>query len=105
MGFSRQEYWSGLPFPPPGGLPDPGIEPVFLCLLQWQADSSPLCCLGSHLLSFYDLTGTLVNIYIHDLSLSSQGHHAGVIATVQMRRLRPEAEELTQDASCYVGIL
>ena len=26
MGFSRQEYWSGLPFPPQGGLPDPGIE-------------------------------------------------------------------------------
>ena len=26
MGFSRQEYWSGLPFPPPGELPDPGIE-------------------------------------------------------------------------------
>ena len=28
MGFSRQEYWSGLPFPLPGDLPDPGIEPV-----------------------------------------------------------------------------
>ena len=27
MGFPRQEYWSGLPFPPPGDLPDPGIEP------------------------------------------------------------------------------
>ena len=27
MGFSRQEYWSGLPFPSPGYLPDPGIEP------------------------------------------------------------------------------
>ena len=27
MGFSREEYWSGLPFPSPGGLPDPGIEP------------------------------------------------------------------------------
>ena len=27
MGFSRQEYWSGLPFPSPGGLPDSGIEP------------------------------------------------------------------------------
>ena len=27
MGFSRQEYWSGLPFPSPGNLPDPGIEP------------------------------------------------------------------------------
>ena len=30
MGFPRQEYWSGLPFPPPGDLPDPGIEPVSL---------------------------------------------------------------------------
>ena len=28
VGFSRQEYWSGLPFPPPGDLPDPGIEPT-----------------------------------------------------------------------------
>ena len=27
MGFSRQEYWSGVPFPFPGDLPDPGIEP------------------------------------------------------------------------------
>ena len=27
-GFSRQEYWSGLPFPPPGDLPHPGIEPL-----------------------------------------------------------------------------
>ena len=30
MGFRRQEYWSGLPFPSLGDLPDPGIEPVFL---------------------------------------------------------------------------
>ena len=28
MGFSRQEYWSGLPFPPPADLPDPGIKPA-----------------------------------------------------------------------------
>ena len=28
MGFSRQEHWSGLPWPPPGDFPDPGIEPV-----------------------------------------------------------------------------
>ena len=27
LGFPRQEYWSALPFPPPGDLPDPGIEP------------------------------------------------------------------------------
>ena len=30
MGFSRQEYWSGLPCPPPGDLPYPGIEPTSL---------------------------------------------------------------------------
>ena len=30
MGFSRQEHWSGLPCPPPGDLPDPGIEPTSL---------------------------------------------------------------------------
>ena len=28
MGFSRQEYWSGLPLPSPGNLPDPGIKPA-----------------------------------------------------------------------------
>ena len=35
MGFSRQEYWNGLPFPSLGDLPDPGIEPGSLAL---QAD-------------------------------------------------------------------
>ena len=33
MGFSRQEYWSGLSCPPPGGLPDPGIKPMSLMSL------------------------------------------------------------------------
>ena len=42
MEFSKKEYWSGLPFPPPGDLPDPGIEPCLLCLLHWQVDSLPL---------------------------------------------------------------
>ena len=36
MGFSRQEYWSGLPFPSPGDLPDSGIEPGSS---ELQADS------------------------------------------------------------------
>ena len=30
MAFSKQEYWNGFPFPTPGDLPDPGIEPAFL---------------------------------------------------------------------------
>ena len=38
MGFSRQECWSGLPFPSPGHLPDPGIEPGSPTL---QADALP----------------------------------------------------------------
>ena len=38
MGFSRQEYWSGFPFPSPGDLPDPGTEPGSPAL---QADDLP----------------------------------------------------------------
>ena len=38
MGFSRQEYWSGLPFPSPGDLPNSGIEPESPAL---QADALP----------------------------------------------------------------
>ena len=38
MGFSKQEYWSGLPFPSPGDLPDPGIKPRSPAL---QADDLP----------------------------------------------------------------
>ena len=38
MGFSRQEYWSGLPFPSPGDLPNPGIKPRSPAL---QADDLP----------------------------------------------------------------
>ena len=38
--FSKQEYWRGLPWPPPGDLPDPGLKLCLLCPLHWQA-----CCL------------------------------------------------------------
>ena len=39
MKFSRREYWGGLPFPYPGGLPDPGIKPASPA---WLVDSLPL---------------------------------------------------------------
>ena len=42
--FSRQEYWSGLPFPTPGHFSDPGSKPGSPA---WQADSLSLCHLGS----------------------------------------------------------
>ena len=41
-GFFRQEYWSGLPCPPPGDLPDQGSNSCLLCLLHWQASFLPL---------------------------------------------------------------
>ena len=41
IGFSRQEYWSGLPFPSPGDLPDPGIEPGFPTLQANALSSEP----------------------------------------------------------------
>ena len=40
-GFSRQEYWSGLPFPSPRDLPNPGIEPVSPVSPALQVDSLP----------------------------------------------------------------
>ena len=48
MGFSRQEYWCGWPFPSPGDLPDPGIEPGSPTL---QADTLPSGPPGKHLSS------------------------------------------------------
>ena len=47
LGFSRQEYWSGLPCPPPGDLPDPGIKPLSLVSLALAGSSLPLSHLGS----------------------------------------------------------
>ena len=41
MGFSRQEYWRGLPRPPPGDLSDPGMHPLLPVSLLLQADSLP----------------------------------------------------------------
>ena len=50
MGFSRQEYWRGLPFPSPGNLPDPEIGPtVPASSPALQADSLPLGPLGKHI--------------------------------------------------------
>ena len=53
MGFSRQEYWSGLPFPPPGDLPSPGTEPGSPVSPALQVDSLPLEPLGKSLLSVW----------------------------------------------------
>ena len=52
VGFSRQEYWSGLPFPTAGDIPDPAIEPTSLESLAVQVDSLLLCHLRSPNISY-----------------------------------------------------
>ena len=46
MEFSRQEYWNGFPFPPPGDLPDPGFELTSPVSPELQVDSLPTEPLG-----------------------------------------------------------
>ena len=66
MGFSRQEYWSGLPCPPPGDLPDPGMEPVFPESPALQTDSLPPSHLGSPVLaSIIQQSDSVIYIYIY----------------------------------------
>ena len=59
MEFSRQEYWSGLPFPSPGDLSDPRIEPGSLAL---QTDSSPSEPPGKYVLLPWYGYGFMLNV-------------------------------------------
>ena len=49
MGFPRQEYWNGLPCPPPWIFPTRGLNPQLLHLLHWQVDSLPVAPPGKHI--------------------------------------------------------
>ena len=76
MGFSRLEYWSGLPFPSPGDLPNPGIAPW---PSAWQVDSLSLSHQGSPLspdsvtvrIHIHLYTDTEINTHIYFSSLFS----------------------------------
>ena len=58
MGFSRQDYWSGLLCPPQGVFLTQGLNPCLLCLLNGQAGSSPLAPLGKPSMPVLFLYGT-----------------------------------------------
>ena len=71
MGFSRQEYWTGLPCPPPGNLPDPGLKPassVIPCIaggfFTTEAPGKPMLSLSWHLscLVFSEVPGSVVGV-------------------------------------------
>ena len=75
-GFSKQKYWSGLPCPPPGDLPDPGIEPESTVSPALRVDSLPLGHQGSpcaHIcicVCMYVHTCVCIYIYMKGKSLS-----------------------------------
>ena len=61
MGFSRQEYWSGLPVPSPGYLPNPGIEPETPALQADSLPSAPPKC--QQIQSIYHAQETMLNAF------------------------------------------
>ena len=65
MGYSRQEYWSGLLCPPPENLPDTGTEPVSpMSNLYWQAGSLPLAPPGKPLCKTNKGGFCVVSVYV-----------------------------------------
>ena len=87
MRFSRQEYWSGLPFPSSGDLPNPGIDPLLHC---WQADSLPLGHLGSpcwwltfHFnICFRSVTVAIWAVTSHDFEVMSDNSNICIILSL-----------------------
>ena len=67
--FTRKEYWSGLPCPPPGDLLNPGIKPVSLA---WQTDSLPMSNQGN---VFVNILKQLINLILYH----SQKHNLKLI--------------------------
>ena len=71
--FSRQEYWSGLPFPSPGNLPDPGIESVFPALAGGFFATEPCgkpcweCCSGS---SYFQINLIILSLILKLIGVS-----------------------------------
>ena len=71
MGFSRQECWSGLPFPSPGDLPNPGIEPGSVCMyIPYFAypfilmNGGVAFTFGNYKLYYYNILCTCISVYI-----------------------------------------
>ena len=71
MGFSRQEYWSGLPFPSPGDLPNPGIEPWSPA---WQAYLDKIK-LKINEISWSQDGFLLLIIYVAEILLTEESDH------------------------------
>ena len=80
VGSPRQEYWSEIPFPASGDLPDPGINLSFLCLLHWQTDSLLLSHMGSQTFGRWSLL-----LFSQGYSVSDSDFLCGYNGTLSQR--------------------
>ena len=97
MGFSRQEYWSGLPFPPPRTFLIQESNPCLLYLLHWQAHFLPLSHLGS--------SERVCSLY--HLGLTSLRHFSGTMRVQgrisQGKQKEIKKRKIAQDPNLWVG--
>ena len=87
MGFPRQEYWSGLPFPSPGDLPDPGIERMSSAL---QVDSLPLNHQGSPTCTLGHRNPWVLVLSSHSMQLCSVHENASQQGKARSRSCWPQ---------------
>ena len=85
MEFSRQEYWSGLPFPTPGDLRNPGIEPMSLAspaLAGGFFTTEPPGEAHTYIHTYINTHGMCVNVYIDCTNIEIKpGHNRGVTSS------------------------
>ena len=119
VGFSRQEYWSGLPCPPPGDLPDPGIKPeslmfpalagtFFTTRATWEVQNDPFTTFeGFYYWSLGEGNGTPLQYSCLENPMDRGAWEAAVHGVAKSRtRLSDELNrtELTFASVCsYVG--
>ena len=94
MGFSRQECWSELPFPPPGDFPNPGTEPMSPVALALQVDSLLLSHQGSPYMTF---SSVQFSCSVVSYSLQSHGlQHIRPPCSLQTLRAYSNSRPLSQ---------
>ena len=114
----KKEYWSGLPCPPPGDLPHPGIEPASLCLLHWQAGFLPLgqpgkpmyicihVCIYTHMYIYkytHVYTHTHTHIYLNHFAIYQKltQHCKSAIFQLKKRTKYGSFSELVMDREAW----
>ena len=105
VGFFRQEYWSGLPFPPPGDLPDPGIEPVSCVgrqiLYHWATWLWVICPQNLQLLlEAQETEDSISHVFKHQSAGIFYSSHVQLPRTLSADNVSPDAT----DSLCIASV-